>query len=271
MSTAGTLRPTVISRDAHYAFQEKARSMRLNPDDPWIGGYVDYEWDHLRLVMDAMPLNVRNQRVLEFGCNVGASAILFSLLGAEVDAVDVAQDWIHLAELNATRYGAIGIRFHHVPDTRTLPFPDGHFDLVSCNSVLEYVDQEIRQQVQNEIDRVLRPGGKIMLQGTSNRLWPREVHSRRWLVNYLPLEFDALLGKKLQRGMWPWEARHGFGPNYVNLDIPSQCGYFVRSRIKLGAHPTGVRLLTALAAPFGVGPGLLTPNISCLLQKQMRR
>src|SRR5206468_301056 len=96
---------------------------------------------------------------------------------------------------------------------------DHAFDRVVCNSVLEYVEAADLQNVQRELDRVLRPGGCIYVTATSNRLWPRESHSRRWFSNYVPGWLDAVLAPRrgLQRGIWPWQVRYGFG-DYENSD-----------------------------------------------------
>lgn len=261
-------RPVVLSNEKQLAFDAAAERLGLRPRDPWIAGYVDYEWDHLRRVLDAMPLCLEGARVLEFGCNVGASAILFSHLGARVSATDIAASWIELARLNAARYGITGIAFTHVPDSRRLPFCDGRFDLIACNSVLEYIADEELSAVQRELDRVLAPGGLILLTGTSNRLWPREVHSGHWFVNYLPRLVDRLWPAPLQRGIWPWRARHGFGRHYANLDTGDGNNFFALSRRGMGMSPTLLKLLLGGARCFGVGPGMLAQNLSCLLQKQ---
>jgi len=268
MATIKAARPVIGSDLKQQAFEEQARRLGLAPRDPWIGGYVDYEWDHLRLVLDAMPLRLDGMAVLEFGCNVGASAILMSHLGAKVSATDISPRWIALARLNAARYGIDDIDFLHVADSCRLPYADAQFGLVACNSVLEYVDARQLSPVQRELDRVLAPGGMMLLSGTSNRLWPREAHSGRWLVNYLPIRLDRLFGRQAQRGLWPWTARRGFGAHYDNLDTAHPENFFARSRQVMGAAPHRLQTLLWLARRLDVGPGLLAQHISCLLQKR---
>lgn len=268
MATINAERPVVENDIKQLAFEEHARKLGMAPRDPWVGGYFDYEWDHLRLVLDAMPLRLEGMTVLEFGCNVGASAILMSHLGAQVCATDISQDWISLARLNAARYGIDDIDFLHVPDSRRLPFADGAFQVVACNSVLEYVDPRQLAAVQRELDRVLAPGGMILVTGTSNRLWPLEPHSGRWLVNYLPRRLDRWTGVVRQRGVWPWQALRGFGPHYDNLDTAAPDNFFARSRLVMGTTPASLKLLLSLARLLGVGPGLLAQNISFLLKKR---
>jgi SAM-dependent methyltransferase len=261
----------LVSRDAHNKFVAKASALGLDPENTWIGGYVEYEWQHLRPILHAYGVAVAGKRVLEFGSNIGASAIVFAQLGAQVQAADVAADFVDLARCNALRYGVECIDFQHVPDTRSLPFATGSVDLVSCNSVLEYVHPDHLAAVQREIDRVLKPGGLILVTGTSSRLWPREVHSHAWLVNYIPRSIERLLPLKqpLTRGVWPWSIRHGFGPGYRNLDAEDRGRAFLAARAAMVPPKDGSahRLIAAVARMTSVGPGMLMNNISCLLRK----
>ena len=262
------IRPKVLSQAARAAFEARCRLAQLDPANPWVGGYVDYEWDHLRHILMCVPAGLHGRKVLEFGCNVGALAIVCAALGAEVSAVDVSADYVDIARLNAQQYGLAGTSFHHIADGAALPFPDACFDVVICNSVLEYVDAARLAMVQREIDRIVAPGGLILVTGTSNRLWPVEVHSRKWMVNYLPRRFDGWFGRPMQRGVWPWSVRRGFGSRYRNLDMPAFDGIFVTSRRKIGTSAAYLRLLLLLALLMRVGPGLLPRNLFCLLRKQ---
>ena len=183
-------------------------------------------------------------------------------------AADIDAGWIELARFNARRYGQDAIAFDHVPDTRALPYADGQFDLVACNSVLEYVNARDLAHVQREIDRVLAPGGMILLTGTSNRLWPREGHSGNWFGNYLPRSVDPWFDANWQRGMSPWRARYGFGAHYDNLDSAADDGFFARSRRAMGMAPGRLNAVLRAARALGAAPGLLAPYMSCLLQKR---
>lgn len=265
---ANAPRPRVTDPAAWQAFNEFANSIGLDPADPWVGGYVDYEWDHLRLILDCYGVNLAGKTVLEFGCNVGASSIILALLGAKVTAVDISQSTLRLAELNARQYGVGSISFLHVPDTRRLPFPDEYFDAINCNSVIEYLDPAQRPIIQRELDRVLSTSGLLLVFGTSSRLWPREVHSRRWLTNYLPRVFDRIVGTSLQRGVFPWTVRYGFGDRYNNLDKLDGGAAYHRSRLLMGTNAVGLRTVVTVARVLGLGPGLLVPNISCVLRKE---
>lgn len=264
-------RPRVISPARQIAFEQECRSMGKDPSNVWIGGYVDDKWDHLRLVLESYRIDPKKLNILEFGCNVGASAIVFAHLGARVYAIDIADEWMSLARLNAERYGIHDINFVCIPDTRILPFSDQQFDLVNCGSVLEYIEYRQVAAVQREIDRVVKPDGIILVGGTSNRLWPREVHSGKWLVNYLPRVFDCLWGRTLERGVSPLSIRYGFGNHYKNLDSADKGQAFLESRLRMGANPRALQALICFASWLGVGPGMLAPNISCVLRKANSR
>lgn len=270
------MRPHLVSESAQRAFEAKARQMGLNPDGLWVGGYVDYEFDHLQPLLTAYGIHPEGWRVLEFGCHLGASAIVYAWLGAQVEAVDISKDWVELARLNAARYGIETIEIIQLKDTRQLPYADASFDLVSCNSVFDHVDHDLLPAIMRELDRVLKPGGKILITGTGSRLWPVEMRSRkwfRWFINYVPRFLDPILGAPpggFQRGLSPWRARYGFGRHYINLDALDHGQAFLRARAMMNPPSDNLiaRTLVKLSKLLDMGPGLLMPNLSCLLQKR---
>ena len=160
----------------------------MDPDDPWAGGYVAYEWRHARHFFEAYAGSLEGTRVLEFGCNVGASAVVLGHLGAEVVGVEPNPTYAGLANAQVEAHGLSSrVTIVQLRDTRRMPFADGQFRLIVCNSVLEYVEPADLRRVQQDLVRVLEPGGVLLVMGTSNRLWPREVHSRRWFPYRSPL------------------------------------------------------------------------------------
>jgi len=263
--------PAIRDFEAHERFRATARRLSLDPDSVWVGGYVENGWRHGRHVFECAGLTLAGASVLEFGCNVGATSIVLATMGAVVTGVDVNRDFVELAGLNAASYGfAHAIELLHAPDTRRLPFADGHFDVVICSSVLEYVPHDILGAVQRELDRVLKHGGTILIQGTSNRLWPREVHSGRWFVNYLPRAVDRLLAADIRRGVFPWQMRRGFGPAYSDAGLLDRGAGYLEARRRMGVSAARRMLLrTAIRvlAPLWLSVGLLTPTICLQLRK----
>lgn len=260
--------PAICSPAHHAAFESEARSLGFDPSERWVGGYVAYEWEHLRHLIEALPIAIAGLKVLEVGCNFGASSVVFSKMRARVTAFDTSSDFVHLARLNSLQYGRDDIIFDYVADSSQLPYEDGQFDLISCNSVMEYVSPENQRALISEVCRVVAPRGLVLLTGTSNRLWPREAHSGRWFTNYLPRAFDALMGSYPQRGLFPWRIRREFGKAFTNLDTPSYDGFFAHSRSAMGMSAFKLRSILIAAKLLRTGPGFLTPTLSCILQKK---
>ena len=173
--------------------------------------YVEHEMAHIGHLFATGVCPVEGREVLEFGCNIGATSIVLAHYGAQVTAVDISPACLEMARLNTKRYGSAAIRFRPVHEGERLPFADGEFDVVTCNSVLEYVRPELLAGVQRELNRVLKPDGLLLVFGTSNRLSPVEMHSGEWFKNYIPRRFDQVLGRQRERGVSPWKLRRGFG------------------------------------------------------------
>lgn len=253
-------------------FRNLALDRGLDPDSLWVGGYVAYEWAHIRHIFQAYNLDIKGKHILEFGCNFGASAIVLAKLGAQVTAIDIDDGVVELAKANAAMYGLQDrIRFLHVRDTTSMPFDAALFDITNCNSVLEYVPPPLLSSVQHEIDRVLKPNGLIFISGTSNRLCPVEMHSRKWLVNYVPGFFDKILfnDKSIEKGVFPWDIRYGFG-QYENVDWANGGCSFIEAKRRIGGPACKLLVLktiNAITRPIGIWMGLILPSLTLTLRK----
>ncbi len=135
------------------------------------------------------------RKLLEIGTGSGGIAHYFAhhpALDFQVTAVDVIdQRLVH-----------DGYDFELVQDTH-LPFPDGHFDIVVSNHVIEHVGgPEAQRHHLRETRRVLRPGGVAYL-AVPNRWMVMEPHYRLAFLSWLP-----------RRWRTPYLRLAGRGSNY---------------------------------------------------------
>ncbi|RVT94098.1 class I SAM-dependent methyltransferase [Sphingomonas crocodyli] len=244
------------SSPAQQRFEDAARAADMKPENRWVEGYADYEWDHLRPLIQAYGLDLAGKDVLEFGCNVGGSAVVLAALGARLTAIDIDAATIAVARANLDRHGFDAATTLHVPNTRTIPLPDGGYDLILANSVLEYVPADWLPQVIGEFHRLLRPGGHLLICGTASRLSPIELHSRRWGINWLP---RAILPGE-QRGLGPIALAKAVRGRFVD----ASGDHWVAARRAIHGRLSPInRAIAALAR----SPGWVAPYIELLLRK----
>jgi SAM-dependent methyltransferase len=83
-------------------------------------------------------------------------------------------------------------------DACALPFPDGTFDVVHSNAVIEHVGGRDRQEA--FVREALRVGRRVFAT-TPNRWFPIEVHTRLPLVHWLP---ERAAAKAYDLARMPW-------------------------------------------------------------------
>lgn len=109
--------------------------------------------------------------ILDVGCGNGYVLLQYARHGATVTGVDLTSTAI---ELSRKRFDLAGVRGTFVEiDGEKLPFPDGHFDLVCSMGVLHHISNP--KPIINEIYRVLKPGGRIIIMLYHRHSWKNLV------------------------------------------------------------------------------------------------
>ena len=114
-------------------------------------------------VNHVVSLGVRSGVALDVGTGPGQIPIKLALKlpQLEIVGIDLSKAMLTKARNGAAAAGVEGkVRFE-LGDARRLPFPDHHFDLVMCNSLLHHAADPLATL--NELARVIRPQGALLL------------------------------------------------------------------------------------------------------------
>jgi ubiquinone/menaquinone biosynthesis C-methylase UbiE len=124
---------------------------------------MDHGEVNARFVADLLATGVRPARALDVGTGTALIPVELCRRDArvEVDAVDLAEHMLRLAERNVARAGFAGrIRLKRV-DAKAAAFPDASFDVVMSNSIVHHIPDPSRML--GEAWRMVRPGGTLFV------------------------------------------------------------------------------------------------------------
>lgn len=138
-------------------------------------------------------------RVLDVATGTGHTAFAFAPHVHEVIATDVTPEMLSEGEKLKSEVGAHNVEFR-IADAHDLPFEDEAFDVVTCRRAAHHF-VDIHQALR-EMRRVLRPGGRLVIDdrsvpeddfvdATLNRL--DVLHDRSHVREYRPSEWQSML------------------------------------------------------------------------------
>lgn len=140
----------------------------------WFGDTRDHWWHRDSLERLAARMRGAAARtMLDVGCGVGHwGRTLASVLSPElrVTGVDREESWVDKAGEKAAALGLSDRFAYRRAVADALPFEDGAFDLVTCQTVLIHVPDAARAVA--EMARVTKPGGVVLLAEPNNAVWP---------------------------------------------------------------------------------------------------
>ncbi len=119
----------------------------------------DREWRTLDLLARLGLTSLAGARVLEAGCGDGREIATFYRWGArEVAGIDIREPALRSTQ---SRFPAADLRAGCASE---LPWPAHHFDLTFASTLLSsLIEFEFRRRVAEELWRVTRPGGSILI------------------------------------------------------------------------------------------------------------
>jgi arsenite methyltransferase len=107
-------------------------------------------------------LNSR-ERVLDLGSGAGTDSLVAAQMVGEqghVIGIDMTSAMLEKARAAAAEMGMTNVEFVE-GEAEHLPFPDGSFDVVISNGVIDLIPD--KDAVFSELERVLEPGGRMQI------------------------------------------------------------------------------------------------------------
>jgi SAM-dependent methyltransferase len=127
----------------------------------------------------------KGMRVLDAGCGYGRNLVHLLREGCEVFAVDANPEGVeHVRNLSESLRTGLPAENFRVAQLEKLPFEDDFADVVLCNSVLHFAeDDDHFNAMLSELWRVLRPGGLLFIRlGSRIGMDFEHVEDNRFLI-----------------------------------------------------------------------------------------
>lgn len=128
-------------------------------------------------------------RLLDVGCGNGRFLTSMRALGWDVEGVEISEDGMKACRLSA-------LPVHH-GDVFSAAFADGRFDLVTARHVVEHVPDPLAFIA--ELARVLRPGGRLVVETPNSEALGRQWFATRWYANEVPRHLFLFSPANLER------------------------------------------------------------------------
>lgn len=113
------------------------------------------------------------ERVLDVGCGRGEMVLHAAMVGAEAVGIDYAEEAVRIAaEALATSPPEVRERAQvRLMNARALAFDDASFDMAFMSDIVEHLYPPELAEALRETWRVLRPGGRLIVHTSPNRLF----------------------------------------------------------------------------------------------------
>jgi ubiquinone/menaquinone biosynthesis C-methylase UbiE len=168
--------------------------------------------------------------MLDVGCGVGQIHGLLKGKLKSITGVDVSAESIRVAAKNNESFN------YQAYDGQRLPYADNSFDMAMAICVFHHIPPTLWQQVANEMVRVVRKNGLILII-EHNPFNP----VTRYIVNTCPIDKDAvLLSPRRLRDLFSMTGTSGVGTRAI-LNIPPKNHWLKRLDLKLGWLPIGAQ------------------------------
>jgi 2-polyprenyl-3-methyl-5-hydroxy-6-metoxy-1,4-benzoquinol methylase len=146
------------------------------------------------------------EHILEVGCGSGVLCRLMApavIPGGKITGLDISSEFIRIARNHATSAGLNNAIQWEAGQAKSLPFQDASFDGALAARLLLHVPDP--QVVLSELERVLRPGGRVVVMD--------------WDFDTLALDHSD---RELTRRLLHWRCDHHGGNNWSGRQLWGQ-------------------------------------------------
>lgn len=174
-------------------------------------------------------------KILEVGAGTGGLLVAAARAGRDVTGVDIASRWLVVARRRLTDQRLIVPLV--VAEAERLPWPDGWFDCLVADSLIEHLDDPAAALI--EFRRVLKPGGRLLLWSPNRFSLTIDPHLGVWGLGWLPRAWLPRCLGLFGRTEWPPRTRSAremgqltrrTGWTEIELDAPEIDETWARSR-----------------------------------------
>lgn len=120
----------------------------------------------------------KNSKILDIGCGRGDLDFELARLGANVMGIDYSEAGIKIAK-NAIKYQAEEVKKRvdfKLMNAKKLKFADNFFDIVVTSDVFEHLFKEELEIAMEEIKRVMKPDGLLIVHTAPNKIYLDYTH-----------------------------------------------------------------------------------------------
>ena len=190
-----------------------------------VAGTADADWflRSGRAAYDAIAAHVPLEdtaSILDFGCGCGRVTRYFHAHGGEIAGSDVSRDAIDWCRANL-RFA----RFEQTGLAPPLAFADASFDLVYALSVFTHLTEDLQLAWRDELRRVLRPGGRLLITTHGRSYVPRldDAERERFERGELVVRWGEVVGSNLCSAYHPERyLRDTFADGFAFLEVEAE-------------------------------------------------
>jgi len=155
-----------------HSFEANLEDWKADQKTTWARFSYELVENNLKkhIPVDAPPL-----QILDAGGGNGLDSLALARMNHQVDIVDISQQMLNDANVNAALAGVSGRITTHAVDILKInkEFDEKYFDLVLCHNVIQYVDE--LKPVIDTLNKVLKPGGIMSLMAPNQYSLPYQA------------------------------------------------------------------------------------------------